>query len=405
MTLQEINERRAELRSLLETDDCNLDEIETEINSLNEQEAQLREQATEVVETTTDDVAEVLEVETEKAQRNREIANAINTSDVIATEKKEEKIMEERFTISSPEYRTAWAKSLMGVQLNEVEKRALGDAVTTTATTFVQATEDANGINNGGLFIPTSIREELMQIIEKQSPFFADCRKLQVRGNVDLPFIYAADDANWYVEANQTANEGIEFKRIQLTGWELAKDIVITWKVEAMAVESFIRYLLEELASKMGKAIANACLYGTGSNQPTGATHGLTPVTSGTSMIDKIKATKAELSDDAKVGAVCYISPAAADEITFYKDGDNNYPYLAGLPRIANLELKVEPFLKDKDVLIGNPMNYVFNFNEDIRVDKELTVKGRKVTYGGYCVADGNAKPDSFAYHHVSASV
>jgi len=41
-------------------------------------------------------------------------------------------------------------------------------------------------------------------------------------------------------------NEGQEYRSLQLTGWELAKDIVITWKLEAMAVESFISFLMKE---------------------------------------------------------------------------------------------------------------------------------------------------------------
>ena len=48
---------------------------------------------------------------------------------------REEKSM--NYTVESPEYKTAWAKTLMRKELNEVEKRALGDAVTTTATTLL----------------------------------------------------------------------------------------------------------------------------------------------------------------------------------------------------------------------------------------------------------------------------
>ena len=61
--------------------------------------------------------------------------------------------------LASEEYRSAWAKTLMGrSDLDEKETRALGDAVTTTATTYVQSAEGTQGINNGGLFIPTSVR-------------------------------------------------------------------------------------------------------------------------------------------------------------------------------------------------------------------------------------------------------
>ena len=94
--------------------------------------------------------------------------------------------------LASKEYRSAWAKKTMGFsddKLTEEEKRALGDAITTTDTTFVASDADTQGINNGGLFIPSTVREELMELIEKQSPIYRDVRKLQVSGNIDLPYL------------------------------------------------------------------------------------------------------------------------------------------------------------------------------------------------------------------------
>ena len=44
----------------------------------------------------------------------------------------------------------------------EAEERALGDAITTTATTFVESNTSTQGINNGGLFIPTSVRLDML---------------------------------------------------------------------------------------------------------------------------------------------------------------------------------------------------------------------------------------------------
>ena len=164
---------------------------------------------------------------------------------------------EKKFDLSSKEYRSAWAKKLMNLsedKFTEDEKRALGDAVTTTATTFVASTSDTQGINNGGLFIPTSVRMDLMELISEQSPIFRDIRKLQVSGNIDLPYLFASDDANWYTELTDTVNEGQEYRNLQLTGWELAKDIVITWKLEEMAVESFIDFRISSVLIPLFKS-------------------------------------------------------------------------------------------------------------------------------------------------------
>ena len=340
--LKEIESRKAEIKSQVES----LKDIE-EVRKLSEEvDALLLE-----------------ERDLKERKEERDIAEKIEKGsvEVKKIEKEEEKKMEKKFDLSSKEYRSAWAKTLMGLsedKFTEEEKRALGDAVTTTATTFVGATADTQGINNGGLFIPTSVRMELMELISKESPIFNDIRKLQVAGNVDLPYLYGADDSNWYAELTDTSNEGMEFKNLQLTGWELAKDIVITWKLEEMAVESFISFILEELAQKMGKALINAVIYGDGSSKPTGITNGLVAITNGNNVVERILNTYKGLSDDAKVGAKVYISTNANLELVSYKDGNNNYPFLAGIPAISGLKVEVDPYLTNDDIVAGNMRNY-----------------------------------------------
>lgn len=338
----------------------------------------------------------------ELEKRNKEVSNLTK----IGGNKMERE--ERKFTTASPEYRSAWAKKTMGLseeRFTEDEKRALGDAITTTATTFVAATANTQGINNGGLFIPDTVRNELLEIIEKQSPIYRDVRKLQVAGNIDLPYLFEADDAEWYTETTDTKNEGQEYKNLQLTGWELAKDIVITWKLEEMSVESFISFILEELANKMGKALVNAIIYGDGVNKPTGITQGLTAVTAGETPIDNIIATYKSLSDDDRIGAKAYISTNVNIEIVGYKDKNGNYPFLQGVSATSLVMIEQDPYLKNNDIVVGNCRNYILNENTPVRVEKERTVKGRKVTYGGYAIYDGKAKPNAFAYGRYTPSV
>lgn len=305
----------------------------------------------------------------------------------------------EKYTIASPEYRSAWAKKLMKLdnKMTEEEKRALGDAVTTTATTFVAAAADAQGINNGGLFIPTSVREELMEMIDEMSPFYRDIRKLQVNGNIDLPYLFEGDDAAWYTELTETVNEGNEYRNLQLTGWELAKDVVVTWKLEEMAVESFITFIIEELAHKMGVALINAVIYGDGSNKPTGVLNGLTAVTTGETPIDNILATYESLSQEARRGAKVYVSTSVKIAMVGYKDENGNYPFLQGINGTDLFAIETEPFLNNNDIIVGNPRYYILNEVTPTRVEWERTIKGRKTIYGGYGIFDGKGKPGAFA--------
>ena len=324
-------------------------------------------------------------------------------------ERKEENKMEERkFTIADKEYRSAWAKKLMGLsedKFTEDEKRALGDAVTTTATTYVAATANAQGINNGGLFIPTDVRMEIMEIIDQMSPFYRDIRKLQVNGNVELPYLFSADDAEWYTELTDTKNEGAEYRNLQLTGFELAKDVVVTWKLEEMAVESFITFIIEELAHKMGVALINAVIYGNGVGKPTGVLNGLTAVTTGETPIDNIMDTYKSLSEEARRGAKVYVSTAVKVAMVGYRDENGNYPFLQGIDGSDLFAIETEPFLTGNDIIVGNPRYYILNEVTPTRVEWERSVKGRKTIYGGYGIFDGKAKPNAFAKGTYTPSI
>lgn len=375
------------------------EELEARMKQIEEDKEEVKEETKEVVEEKSGEISKEEErrliADTEELEkRDKDVSNL---KKIGGNEMEKE---ERKFTIADKEYRSAWAKKLMGLsedKFTEEEKRALGDAVTTTATTFVASTEEVQGINNGGLFIPTDVRMELMKIIEKQSPIFRDIRKLQVAGNIDLPYLYDADDAEWYVELTDTKNEGQEYRQLQLTGWELAKDVVITWKLEEMAVESFISFILEELSNKMGKALINAVIYGDGNSKPTGILNGLVAVTDGETPIDNVIATYKTLSDDARIGAKAYVSTAVKVAMIGYKDENGNYPFLQGINGTDLFSIETDPYLRNNDILVGNCRNYILNEVTAMRVDREKTVKGRKTTFGGYGIYDGKPRPSYFA--------
>jgi HK97 family phage major capsid protein len=315
--------------------------------------------------------------------------------------KEEKRNLEE--VLKSEEYRSAWAKKLMDrTDFTEAEKRALGDAITTTSTTFVESDASTQGINNGGLFIPTSVRLDMLRIIEENSPFLRDVRKIAVAGNITMPYLNAADDAEWYAELTDTKNEGQEYKTISLTGYELAKQVEVTWKLEAMAVDAFISFISLELANKMGRALAKNVIYGDGNKKPTGALHGLSAV-NGDEVIATMINTYASLSNEMKIGAKAYISNAYAVQIAGYKDNNGNYPYIRGLDTTALFKIEVDPFLDAEDMLVGNAQNYVLNTVKSMEVNKEVKVTPRRTIYSTYAIYDGAPYPKAFAKGKVSS--
>jgi len=395
MTLKQIEERKTELQNKIAEAKTKeeLEELRNEVEALKNEVPE--QEDTKPEEISKEEERNLLADTKDLEKRNKEVSNLTKIGG--------NKEMEKKFTTSSPEYRSAWAKTLMGVKLEETEERAIGDAIGTTATTFVEATASANGINNLGLLIPDSVRLDFIRIAEQSSPIYRDIRKLNIKGNVDFPYLFAADDAEWYAEATTTKNEGQEYKNIRLTGHELAKAIEITWKAESMTVEGFISFLLDELNEKINKALIKAVIYGTGTAQPTGITNGLTAIKN-SSVIELIKECLGKLTEENRVGAKVYVASDVADNISFYKDENGNYPYLvAGLGKAGGAAIETDPFLTAGDVVVGNAQNYILNFNEGLRVDKEIKVQPRRVVYGGYLVADGNKKPGAFVFGQLIA--
>jgi len=392
MTAQEIEERKKELADKI-NNAASLEEIE-ELRS--EVEEVSKEVAEEVKEETKEEVEEVAKEEEKEEEISKEEERElirVGAEEIVPIGN----FKEERTMNKYDAEARAFAKRCLGrTDFTEDEKRALGDAVGTTATTYVASAADTQGINNVGLFIPKSIIMALEERAENESPIWRDVRKLRVRGNVDVPYLYAGDDANWYAELSNTANEGNEYKAITLVGRELAKNIEITWLVDQMTPEGLLDFLVDELYEKMFKAKVTAIIYGTGATykQPTGLTLGLSPVTSGDTPIDTIADMKASLSTKAKKGARVYVSPAVADAIRYYKATDGHYPYLMGLP--AGIE--EDPYLQNNDIVVGNMRNYVWNEQEEIRLDVAINMPKRTVMYGTYQVCDGGAKVGAFAY-------
>ena len=415
MTLKEIEERKKELAEKISNAKSldELNELRSQVDEINNEVPTVDEPKVDVPAEETKPTEEPAKEQTQEATQNvgcscncDERSLIRNSADELSALKIEKGEKEMKANSKYNAETRAWAKKCLGRNdFDDEEKRALGDAVTTTATTFVQADANTQGINNGGLFIPKEVRMELMERIDEMSPFFRDIRKISVNGVVDLPYLFAGDDANWYAELNCTANEGVEYKSLQLTGWELAKDVVLTWKVEDMAVESFVAFVIDELVHKMGTALINAVIYGTGSSQPTGAIYGATAITDGESPIDVIINAYASLSEEFRRGAKAYVSTEVKMAMIGYKDDNGNYPFLQGINGTDLFAIETEPFLTGKDIIVGNPRRYILNEVTPIRVDWERTVKCRQTRYGAYGIYDGKPQPNAFAKAVYTPSV
>ena len=410
MTLKEIETKKAELRKKI-----NEAKTEKELEELRKQAEELNKEvpSEENNGTISHEEERALIADTNNLeQRKVEITNIIS-------ERKEEK-MEKKFTranvLKSEEYRSAWAKKLMcksEKDFTEDEKRALGVALTTTATTYTEPSSGADGVNNGGLFIPETVSMEILKEIELESPFLRDVAKTYIKGLISFPYKESGSGAEWGTEGTDNKLESDKWTELTFAQMELTKTIRITWKLEAMAVEDFINYIVGEVSREMREELADKPFYGTGVKEIAGISLSGNNIDaeyeSTVTSLEAIKAGLAKLPKRKRAGAKIYIAEDLALDIAFLKDDNgmyiNNPVNGVGLESIAKYRVEVDPFLKDGDFVIGNARWYKMNFNENLSVSKDIIGRSRVNDYTGYCVVGGAPVPNSFVYGHEKAGV
>ena len=408
MTLQEIEAKKAELRNKI-----NEAKTEQELEELRKQAEELNKEVPtkENDGTITHEEERALIADTENLeQRKVEVTNIIS-------ERKDEK-MEKKFTrsnvLKSEEYRSAWAKSLMcRNDFTEDEKRALGVALTTTATTYAAPSGETDGVNNGGLFIPETVSMEILKEVELESPFLRDIAKTYIKGLISFPYKVQGSGVEWGTEGTDNKLESDEWKELTFAQMELTKTIRITWKLEAMAVEDFINYIIGEVAREIREGLADKPFYGTGVKEIAGISLSGNNIDaeyeSTVTSLEAIKAGLAKLPKRKRTGAKIYIAEDLALDIAFLKDDNgmyiNNPVNGVGLESIAKYRVEVDPFLKDGDFVIGSARWYKMNFNENLSITKDIIGRSRVNDYTGYCVVGGAPVPNSFVYGHKKVGV
>ena len=308
---------------------------------------------------------------------------------------------DEVIDMNSKAYETAWAKMMMGKKLTDAEQNTI--SMVNAALTTV----------NTGAVIPTTVAEGIWDLIEEQHPLWADAQKTYVNGNYNMIVSDVSSEAAWYDEATATADGSETFRTIALTGCELARNIVVSWKLREMAVEDFIPFIQRKLADKMGKALSYGVAKGKGQPgasdtfkaEPKGiitallaetSTPQIKTYTAGSLGYSDLTAARAKIAYGASALRIYANSKTIWDELANVKD-QNQRPIMVadpingGVGRIFGIEVKEEDALADGEILFSAPsVGYIANVNKDMSLATEEHVQERTADYCAYAIVDGN---------------
>lgn len=274
-----------------------------------------------------------------------------------------------------------------GGTFSEIEVRALGTALTTTAKTYVAASASADGVNNAGVFIPTNIVFDLLRSEKKLSPILEDIIFTNTPGLTSFPVRKSRSNAKYEAEGKFTEGDGqMEWEVLQGKAGYIQTNIAITDEVSAMTDEEFGAYIVEQLLQDFNEDWAKEIIYGTGTGEAIkGITIGALDGSYTGTAFDGIIAGVKLCTGQFRRGAKIYVAQDIADDILFAKNknGSFQYPVInnpTGILSVGTMSVAVDENLKAGDFIIGNVGKYYKANNLiPLHIEKERKV-GKRIT-------------------------
>ena len=217
MLMSDIETRSAELTSMVEQPDADIEAITAEVQALEERKAQL-----------------LAEAEERKAQLAEVIETAVETETIDM----EERTMEEIMTRNSAEYVRAYAKYVQTGDDREV--RAL-------------LTENASGT----VAVPEFVYEEIKTAWEEEG-IMSRVRKSYLKGNVKVGFEISASGATVHAEGVAVNEQSLVTGIVELKPEAIKKWISISDEaLDLDQADTYLRYIYRELAHHIAKKAAD----------------------------------------------------------------------------------------------------------------------------------------------------
>lgn len=362
--MKEINDRKAELRAMLEgTDEVNLDEIKTELRELNT-EFEMLENRKKTAEGIAAGTIPAVEIENPVAARS--------VADTAADGEKE--------------YRAAWLRNIRGLDLSDAETRAL-----TTAAGSV------------GSAVPTITQNKIIEKVKQYCPLLDKIDLLRVPGGVTIPAEGTTTDAKTHAEGAAITADADTVVSVVLSGYEITKLVTISKSVEKMSIDAFESWLVNKVSRKIAEKIGQLIFYGSGSSEAQGideitwsAANSVTVAKTASLTAANVQALVALLNGGYDNGAEWFMS-----KTTFFTDfhplmnnsKDNIVTEQNGSYRVMGYSISFDDRITAHEAFLGNIYRgYVGNMPEDITVTSQFVTRENAYDFLGCAMFDGKVQ-------------
>lgn len=293
---------------------------------------------------------------------------------------------ERTFDIASAEYRNAWLKNIRGLEMSDIEKRAL-------------TTADASA----GAAVPTTTVNKIIDKVKEYCPIINKIELLHVKGSVTLPAEGTTADAQKHAQGAAITADADTLVKVTLGGYEITKLVTVSKSVVTMSIDAFENWLVNKIARKVAEKIDALIFNGTG----TGEAQGVNAIT----WNDKNSITvgkTAALSEANVTGVVAlmnggYFADAEwyMSSSTFFADfhplmnnsknnvvTENNGEY-----RIMGKVVNFDERITTHEAILGDfYRGYIGNLQEDVNVTSQFVTRENAYDFLGCAIFDGKVQ-------------
>lgn len=297
--------------------------------------------------------------------------------------------------VASPEYRSAFFKTLLGRDLNEGETAAWKKAQDEKRADAFSTVSEVAGV------IPTQTMNEVISKARTMGGVLSHCRAFNVPAKTRIPVGTPLSAANWNEEGTAVESGEPSISYVEFGNHEIIKVLSISASVRKMSVPAFESYLTAELNSNVMATLASGVINGTGSGQGTGIENGIT--WDGSNSVTFTDLAWADLTKAVALLKRGYANGAkfAMNNATLYSriygllDGNKRPVFIQDtqtdkVGKILGFEVVVDDYIPDDVIYFGNFQYMGYNMVDGIAVEAstQSSFKSGRIDYRGMCIAD-----------------
>lgn len=327
------------------------------------------------------------------------------------------KTFEKDTVAGTPEYRSAFYKTLLGRKLTEAEQSAYK-----TAQADAEKRADVfNASTDNVAVIPTSTLNEVVKKARTIGGLLAEVRAFAMPTKIAIPVGTPANKAAWHTEGAEVEGEKLTTSSVIFEGNEIIKVFSLSAKTRTMSIDAFESYLTDELTDCVMETIEDSLVNGTGEGQGKGLVNGITWNTantvtaakSGITYADVVKVlanTKRGYSNGAKWA----MNNATLYNVFYGMVDANKRPIFIADPqgdevgKILGHSVVIDDNIADNDIYFGNFAKYLaYNMPEGIAIEVSRDSSFRKglIDYRALAIADTQViVPEAFTKLTVQAT-